>query len=119
MIYSNLLALALKIFGFSTNCNLSPIQLHSIVEGNYEFIDHSPSCSYPFFYRCQQTMNVDRREYQTITIITCPLPGCSHTWCKECQQTIVPGGPEHSCDGLSEFTHLIQQQGWRRCPGEP
>ncbi|KIM44614.1 hypothetical protein M413DRAFT_442575 [Hebeloma cylindrosporum] len=67
--------------------------------------------------RCQQTMNVDRGEYQTITIITCPLPGCSHTWCKDCQQAVVLGGPEHSCNGISELKHLMQKKGWRCCPG--
>ena len=63
-------------------------------------------------------MNVDRREYQATTIITCPLPDCSHTWCKECQQTVVLGGPEHSCNGVSELQHLMEKEGWRRCPGE-
>ena len=115
----NLSALVPKISEFSTNYNSSPIRLHSLVEGKLRLyiVVYSPTHTY-FYYRCQQTMNVDRGEYQTATIITCPLPGCSHTWCKECQQAIVLGGPEHSCDGVSELKYLMEKKGWRRCPGE-
>ena len=49
MIYSNLLALALKISGFSTNCNLSPIQSHSIVEGKYDLMIIYPAAVTPSF----------------------------------------------------------------------
>ncbi|KAH9046366.1 hypothetical protein EDB83DRAFT_2404799 [Lactarius deliciosus] len=49
-------------------------------------------------------------------IIACPLPDCSHAWCKQCQQTIDFDGPKHSCDGTSELDHLMKQQGWKYCP---
>jgi len=67
--------------------------------------------------KCQRTMNVDRDEYQTTSIITCPLPACNYTWCKDCQQVAVLGGPKHSCDGASELKRLIDKKGWKRCPG--
>lgn len=69
--------------------------------------------------QCQSSTFVDRTEYQESKIITCPLPGCSHTWCKSCSQTIdtVPGAPEHSCDGTSELDHLMKERGWKYCPG--
>lgn len=68
---------------------------------------------------CQNSTFVDRTEYQESKIITCPLPGCSYTWCKSCSQAIdtVPGAPEHSCDGTSELDHLMKERGWKYCPG--
>jgi len=46
------------------------------------------------------------------------MEGCTYIWCKACQQEIVPNGPEHSCDGSSELKRLVQQQGWKYCPGK-
>lgn len=66
---------------------------------------------------CRETVFVDRDEYEAVDVITCPLPGCNHTWCKACSQTIEDGGPAHSCDGTAELDHLISEQGWKRCPG--
>ncbi len=70
--------------------------------------------------RCEQSVFVDRTEYQEAKILTCPLPSCTHAWCKACQQTITPNvtGPQHSCDGSSELDHLMGQQGWKYCPGK-
>jgi hypothetical protein len=48
--------------------------------------------------------------------LRCPVTDCNFVWCKECQQEIVPDGPEHSCDGSSEMKHLVEQQGWKYCP---
>ncbi|KAF9016567.1 hypothetical protein BDZ89DRAFT_1022679 [Hymenopellis radicata] len=69
--------------------------------------------------KCEQSVFVDRAEYQEAKILTCPLPSCTHAWCKACQQTITPNvtGPPHSCDGSSELDHLMGQQGWKYCPG--
>lgn len=67
--------------------------------------------------RCQQSIFVDRFEYQEERIIVCPLPGCNYAWCKACQQKIDIGGPRHSCDGSSELEHLMAQRGWKYCPG--
>jgi hypothetical protein len=50
--------------------------------------------------------------------LRCPQDGCIYVWCKECQQEIIPGGPEHSCDGSSELTNLVQNQGWKYCPSK-
>ena len=67
--------------------------------------------------RCQQSVFVDREEHQEERLLVCPLPGCNYVWCKACQQEITIGGPQHSCDGSSELNHLMEQQGWRHCPG--
>ncbi|KAI0089049.1 hypothetical protein BDY19DRAFT_122394 [Irpex rosettiformis] len=67
--------------------------------------------------QCKQSMFVDKSEYDTQKVITCPLPGCNHVWCKACSQSIDPAGPKHSCDGTSELNHLMTQQGWKNCPG--
>ncbi|KAI0089048.1 hypothetical protein BDY19DRAFT_1070437 [Irpex rosettiformis] len=67
--------------------------------------------------QCNQSIFVDKNEYDTQKVITCPLPGCNHIWCKACSQSIDPAGPKHSCDGTSELSHLMTQQGWKNCPG--
>jgi hypothetical protein len=64
-------------------------------------------------------MFVARDEHEEVNIITCPLPDCTHAWCKQCQQSIDFNGPKHSCDGTSELDHLMKQQGWKYCPSEP
>jgi len=46
------------------------------------------------------------------------MEGCNYVWCKECQQEFVPNGPKHSCDGSSELKRLVEEQGWKYCPGE-
>ncbi|KAH9965566.1 hypothetical protein BGW80DRAFT_1345261 [Lactifluus volemus] len=66
--------------------------------------------------KCQRSMFVARDEHEEAQIIACPLPDCSHIWCKQCQQTIELGGPKHSCDGTLELDHLMRQQGWKHCP---
>ncbi|KAN0094327.1 hypothetical protein V8E55_002614 [Tylopilus felleus] len=73
--------------------------------------------SIPFNCRkCQHSGFVDRLDLEAQSEIHCPFPACDHVWCKKCEQTIEPGGPNHSCDGTSELDHLMKQQGWRYCP---
>ncbi|KAJ6514905.1 hypothetical protein C8R47DRAFT_961645 [Mycena vitilis] len=67
--------------------------------------------------KCKESVFVDRAEYEAEPILVCPLPRCSHAWCKACQQAIVIGGPKHSCDGSSELEHLMKTRGWKHCPG--
>ncbi|EKM59293.1 uncharacterized protein PHACADRAFT_86563, partial [Phanerochaete carnosa HHB-10118-sp] len=67
--------------------------------------------------RCQQTIFVDKEEYNEQSLIVCPLRGCNYIWCKACSRAIEIGGPPHSCDGSSELNHLMTQQGWKICPG--
>jgi hypothetical protein len=69
--------------------------------------------------RCERSMFVARDEHEGAKIIACPLPDCNNVWCKHCQQTIVRGGPQHSCDGTTELDHLMKQQGWKYCPCMP
>ncbi|KAF8076176.1 hypothetical protein FPV67DRAFT_1406946 [Lyophyllum atratum] len=49
--------------------------------------------------RCQDSISVDRKEYQEASILVCPLPRCHYAWCKTCQQEVNVSGPHHSCDG--------------------
>ncbi|KIK55620.1 hypothetical protein GYMLUDRAFT_175290 [Collybiopsis luxurians FD-317 M1] len=67
--------------------------------------------------QCSRTSFVDREEYQEENKVACPLPGCTHAWCKHCNQSINNGGPEHSCDGTNELAALMQEKGWKTCPG--
>ncbi|KAF9475831.1 hypothetical protein BDN70DRAFT_813399 [Pholiota conissans] len=67
--------------------------------------------------KCEETMFVDRTDYQQTKIIECPLPLCNYSWCKDCSQEVVHGGPRHSCDGSKELEMLIKENGWRLCPG--
>ncbi|KAJ1300980.1 hypothetical protein OPQ81_003404 [Rhizoctonia solani] len=59
---------------------------------------------------------VDRKDYDRAEIITCPMPRCTRSWCKQCNQTIQ-GGARHSCDGSAELETLMHQRGWKHCPG--
>jgi hypothetical protein len=68
--------------------------------------------------RCSRSSFFDREEFNETRNVTCPVAGCNHVWCKECQQEITPDGPEHSCDGTSEMAHLVQQEGWKYCPSK-
>ena len=68
--------------------------------------------------RCKRSVFVDRSEHQESRTLVCPLPGCNYAWCKSCQMAIDIGGPQHSCDGSSEFRHLMKEKGWKHCPGE-
>ena len=64
-------------------------------------------------------MFVARDDLEEVNIITCPLPDCNHTWCKQCQQSIDISGQKHSCNGILELEYLMKQQGWKYCPSEP
>jgi len=66
--------------------------------------------------RCTHTSFFDKEEFDEAKNLTCPRTDCNYVWCKDCQQEIIPGGPEHSCDGSSELEHLVQEQGWKFCP---
>ncbi|KAL4072321.1 hypothetical protein J3A83DRAFT_4092925, partial [Scleroderma citrinum] len=69
--------------------------------------------------KCNQTAFVDRNDIEATERIQCPVLGCDHVWCRKCQQSVEPGGPEHSCDGSKELDHLVQQEGWKFCPSTP
>ncbi|CAL1701269.1 unnamed protein product [Somion occarium] len=67
--------------------------------------------------KCKNAVFVDKCEYDEEKIIVCPLPGCTHAWCKNCSVTIESGNPPHSCDGTNELNHLMTERGWKYCPG--
>ncbi|KAF9821242.1 hypothetical protein IEO21_00850 [Rhodonia placenta] len=50
--------------------------------------------------KCKNTVFVDKSEHAATEILK-----------------IEFGGPKHSCDGSSELKHLMQQRGWKYCPG--
>ncbi|KAH9039433.1 hypothetical protein EDB83DRAFT_1716137 [Lactarius deliciosus] len=66
--------------------------------------------------KCTHSSFFDREQLNEARNLRCPITECNFVWCKECQQEIVEGGPEHSCDGSSEMKHLVEQQGWKYCP---
>ncbi|TFK55435.1 hypothetical protein OE88DRAFT_1716275 [Heliocybe sulcata] len=66
---------------------------------------------------CEKSVFVDKQEYKEAEIITCPLFGCQYTWCKRCSQEAALDGDKHSCDGSTELQNLMQQRGWKICPG--
>ncbi|KAL4067477.1 hypothetical protein V8B97DRAFT_927613 [Scleroderma yunnanense] len=66
--------------------------------------------------KCSRSAFVDKSDYDNLDKMTCPFPGCFHTWCKNCQQEITSNGPKHTCDGSSELKHLVKQMGWKHCP---
>lgn len=69
-------------------------------------------------YRCQREVFVDRAEYEEATVITCPLPQCTHSWCKQCSRSVEIGGPQHHCsEGIEALERLMGARGWKRCPG--
>ncbi|KAK0505261.1 hypothetical protein EDD18DRAFT_1128361 [Armillaria luteobubalina] len=103
---------------------LSQSLIHDIgmSEQDYHIWEELQLSAFSILMHCRQCQNgtfVDRTEYQESKIITCPLPGCSYTWCKSCSQAVdtAPGAPEHSCDGTSELNHLMKERGWHYCPG--
>lgn len=65
---------------------------------------------------CNRSAFVDRVDFNDMPNIACPLPDCSHIWCKSCHRSIEIGGPKHSCDGTSELDHLMKEKGWKYCP---
>ena len=69
--------------------------------------------------RCQRSMFVARDEHDEADLISCPLPDCTHVWCKLCQRSVDFRGPKHSCDGTAVLDHLMKEQGWKYCPSEP
>ncbi|EIW61426.1 uncharacterized protein TRAVEDRAFT_56732 [Trametes versicolor FP-101664 SS1] len=66
--------------------------------------------------KCQQTLFVDKAEYQETKIIRCPLNDCGYLWCRLCSQEVDPLMPEHTCDGSNELDHLMKEKGWKYCP---
>jgi hypothetical protein len=63
--------------------------------------------------RCSRSSYFDREGFDKAQKLNCPMEGCGYVWCKQCQQEIIPNGPEHSCGGSSELKRPVQQrQDW-------
>ncbi|KAF8645632.1 hypothetical protein AX16_007714 [Volvariella volvacea WC 439] len=67
--------------------------------------------------KCNRSSFIDKGDYEAITIIACPLPGCNYVWCKLCHQEVNPRAQSHSCDGNRELKELVRREGWKQCPG--
>ena len=67
-------------------------------------------------FRCHCSSFVDINDHNDRKLLACPLRGCNHVWCKECQQSLEPG-TQHSCDGSVELDGLMKTRGWHYCPG--
>jgi len=78
-----------------------------------QLVAHSVTLHCP---KCKQTMNVDREEYGSQQIIMCPLPGCRHSWCKECLKPLASSKTDHNCKQHG-FERLMRKKGWKYCPG--
>jgi len=78
-----------------------------------QLISHSVTFHCP---KCKQSTNVDRGECASQRIITCPLPACRHSWCKECLKPLANSQTEHNCK-LHGFERLMRKKGWKYCPG--
>ncbi|KAH9938298.1 uncharacterized protein B0H18DRAFT_966486 [Fomitopsis serialis] len=101
--------------------NDSLVQQLGLTEKQYEAFNEMQMAAFSVVIhcrKCQNTMFVDKAEFATTEFLTCPLRGCQHVWCKNCSQEIVGDVHEHTCDGTSEFKHLMQERGWRYCPGK-
>jgi len=66
---------------------------------------------------CRRSTFVDKEDFHDMEILICPLPDCYHIWCKACQQPITLNGTKHSCDGSLELDRLMNEKGWKYCPG--
>ncbi|KZS89203.1 hypothetical protein SISNIDRAFT_391688, partial [Sistotremastrum niveocremeum HHB9708] len=82
-----------------------------------ELAEHSVSID---CRRCNRSSTVDRADYTDEKYLRCPHDDCDNFWCKECQQSVTVdpmGEVVHSCDGTAELAGLMEQQGWKACPG--
>ncbi|KAG6330041.1 hypothetical protein ID866_9049 [Astraeus odoratus] len=77
---------------------------------------HRIQCMFRCVNRCKQSAFVDRQDYDAMQNIVCPVRGCNHVWCKDCQQTVIVGGPKHICDGSAALDRLVKRKGWHYCP---
>ncbi|KIK58827.1 hypothetical protein GYMLUDRAFT_170497, partial [Collybiopsis luxurians FD-317 M1] len=97
------------------------IEQMNISQEDYEILEEtmlSQYCIPLHCSKCSRTFYVDREDYhQEQSTIECPLPGCTHVWCKHCNQSVNNGVTQHSCDGTKELIALMREQGWKVCPG--
>ncbi|GJJ08134.1 hypothetical protein Clacol_002342 [Clathrus columnatus] len=68
---------------------------------------------------CRRSTFVDRVDHTTMKILTCPIPDCRRSWCKDCLYRVEQGvaDSDHSCDGSLEMANLVRDSGWMYCPG--
>jgi isopentenyldiphosphate isomerase len=95
------------------------VQEIGIAEAHYEIWVEMEMSEFFVRLHCRKCTNssfFEREGMDEARNLRCPVTDCNFVWCKECQQEIVPDGPEHSCDGSSEMKHLVEQQGWKYCP---
>ncbi|CEL53122.1 putative E3 ubiquitin-protein ligase RNF217 OS=Mus musculus GN=Rnf217 PE=3 SV=2 [Rhizoctonia solani AG-1 IB] len=92
-----------------------------ISQSEYERWTQFELAAYSFAIECTQcnrSYMVSREDYNdpASKSFTCAMPDCEHTWCKSCSTTIDKD-KTHTCDGSAELTRLMEQEGWKKCPG--
>ncbi|KAF9220038.1 hypothetical protein BS17DRAFT_715814 [Gyrodon lividus] len=100
----------------------SLVEQIGITEEQYQVWIEMELAQFSVFIQCRKCNGsafVDRQDHEEMPIVMCPEQDCDHIWCKACQQTIVIGGPKHSCDGTTELDHLMKEKGWKYCPSIP
>ncbi|KDR72494.1 hypothetical protein GALMADRAFT_19059, partial [Galerina marginata CBS 339.88] len=67
---------------------------------------------------CETSMYIDRQDYLDNKTLACPRPGCTHKWCRDCNEQVAGTKAEHRCtDAVTQLDRVMQQKGWRYCPG--
>ncbi|KAF9531698.1 hypothetical protein CPB83DRAFT_881309 [Crepidotus variabilis] len=65
---------------------------------------------------CKHTMRVDRTEYASEGLVSCPLPRCGYRWCKSCEKEAPRSEVLHRCKD-KKLDKLARKKGWKYCPG--
>ncbi|KAJ3555791.1 hypothetical protein NM688_g2377 [Phlebia brevispora] len=90
----------------------SRIIMKELQEASYSILIHCRGCDRETF--------LDRSEYDSAAVISCPFSDCSRSWCKQCSTAVNPLNPKHSCGARASakaFARLVEKKGWKYCPG--
>jgi len=78
---------------------------------------------------CKKSMYFDRKDYVENKTLICPLPGCCHTFCRDCDEPIGWSfwmiwslfrscfTTFHICPESALLDRVMVQNGWKYCPG--
>lgn len=78
-------------------------------------------CNLNILRRCERATYIKKEDFNQSNVIDCPSPGCKYMWCKMCnwatRDDTQPEARLHSCEGAVELRNLVNEEGWRYCPG--
>ncbi|EAU90619.2 hypothetical protein CC1G_01003 [Coprinopsis cinerea okayama7 len=66
---------------------------------------------------CKQSMMIAREDYLAEPFIVCPLQFCHARFCRACRVTVYGDTADHACKIDEALDKLMQENGWRYCPG--